>query len=69
MVPIALLEQLMNVMTECYNILQALLHETAITNMNPATLWLAVEHSQVVCNDLCEPARTLLVMPASSAGI
>ncbi len=56
-------------MTGNSKIPKALQNEKVITETSATVWWLAVERSQVLCKDLCDIAKKLLVMPASSGGI
>ena len=63
------LPDFLNFLTENLQIPKALLHEPTIQNTKPAVWWMALERGEVVAKDLCELAKNLLVMPASSGGI
>ena len=51
-------------MKENSKILIALLNETTIIKTKPAVYWLVVEHSQVVCEDLCDSLLCQLALQA-----
>jgi hypothetical protein len=63
------LPDLLSYMTGNSKIPKALQNEKVITETSATVWWLAVERSQVLCKDLCDIAKKLLVMPASSGGI